>query len=88
MVKAEAINLKESERGTWEGLGGGKERKKCNYIIVRKINYLWVWGDDLVNTCACCAAMRICTGIPTRKPDRGHTHTRMPILAEVLWCSL
>lgn len=65
MVKAEAVNLKESERGTWEGLGGGKERKKCNYIIVRKINYLWVWGDDLVNTCACCAGMRTCTGIPT-----------------------
>lgn len=37
MVEAEAVNLKESERGTWEGLGGGKERKKCNYIIVRTI---------------------------------------------------
>lgn len=49
LVKVEAINLKESGPGIGEGFWGGKGRKKYNYIIVRKINYLWVWGDGLVS---------------------------------------
>lgn len=38
--KKEALNLRESGEGAWEGLEGKKGREICNYIIISKLKLI------------------------------------------------